>query len=237
MFKIKNYLLIILFLFSAFVHAEPDEKESLVTIHGFMGAGWNMYYISHSLENKNFNVKHWEYMSREKKIAEHAQDLVIYLQEIAFENPGKPIHFLTHSMGGLILRAAINHLLCPPEALIGKVVQLAPPNQGAVWGRFLGRFSLANYFGGDQSGYELMNEHDFEHLGQFPETKDIMVIAGNFSINPLIADDNDGTVAVSETYLTTAHQHFVIPVGHKSILFSKKASHLVNNFLCNKEEQ
>lgn len=235
MLKFKNYLFIILFSLSAYANAKSSEKEPLVTIHGFMGAGWNMYYISNSLDNKHLSVKHWEYPSREKKITEHAEELVVYLQKLALKNPGKPIHFLTHSMGGLILRAAINLPSCPSEAMIGKVVQLAPPNQGAVWGRLLGEFSLPNYFGGDQSGHELMNEHDFEHLGQFPETMDVLVVAGNFSINPWIEEDSDGTVAVSETYLTTPHQHVIIPVGHKSILFSKKTSRLVNAFL-NKDQ-
>lgn len=233
MSKIKNFLFIILISLSAYANAKSFEKETLVTVHGFLGASWNMHYISNYLENKNLNlkIKHWEYPSREKKIAEHAQDLAIYLQKLALKNPGEPIHFLTHSMGGLILRAAVNHPSCPPEALIGKTVQLAPPNQGAVWGRLLGEFSVSNYLGGDQSGYELMNAHDFEHLGQLPETMNVMVIAGNFSINPWIEEENDGTVAVSETHLTTPHQHVIIPVGHKSILFSKKTSRLVNAFL------
>lgn len=233
MLRILNYLFIVFLSLSACVNAL--EKESLVTIHGIFGTPWNMYYLSNSLENKKLCVKHWGYPSTEKKIVEHAQDLVVYLQKLALENPGKPIHFLTHSMGGLILRAAMNDPSCPPEAHIGKAVQLAPPNQGAAWGRLLGQFDLPHVIGGDKSGYELMTELDFEHLGQFPDTKDVMVIAGNFSLNPLITGENDGTVAVAETYLTTPHKHFVIYVGHKTILVSKKASLLANDFFRDEE--
>lgn len=234
MYKIVNYFFILFISLSTYASALSLENEQVVTIHGFFGTTWNMYYTSSFLESEKMVVNHWGYPSTEKKIVEHAQDLVIYLQELASKNPGEPIHFLTHSMGGLILRAAMNHPSCPPEAHIGKAVLLAPPNQGAVWGRLLGEFSISNFLGGNQSGYELMTEFDFEHLGQFPDTKDVMVVAGNFSINPLIDGENDGTVAVSETYLTTPHKHRVILIGHKTILFSRQVSLLVKSFFLDK---
>lgn len=228
--KIINYFFILFVSLSTYASALTLENEQLVTIHGFFGTTWNMLYTSSFLEDERMIVNHWEYPSTEKKIGEHANDLVSYLQKLASRNPGKPIHFLTHSMGGLILRAAMNHPSCPPEAHIGKAVLLAPPNQGAVWGRLLSEIPLSEYFGGNQSGYELMTETDFEHLGQFPEAKDVLVVAGNLSINPLIDGENDGTVAVSETYLTTPHKHVVFFIGHKTILFSRQVSLLVKSF-------
>lgn len=216
--------------FSAALQAGSLANEKVITIHGILGSPWNMYYLAGPLENEKMEVIHWGYPSRDKKIAEHAEDLVVMLQIEAEKNPGKPIHFLTHSMGGLILRAALNHPNCPSEAMIGSAVLLAPPNQGAAWGRLISEFYLANYFGKDQAGRELMTEQDFEHLGQFPPTMNVMVVAGNASINFFISGPNDGTVAVEETYLTTPHRHEIIFQGHKSILFSKEAALLVKNF-------
>lgn len=217
-------------LMSASLCANTLENEKVFTIHGFMGSSWNMYYVAGPLEDEHMDIIHWDYPSRDKTIKEHGADLVKALRDQATQNPGKPIHFLTHSMGGLILRAAVNHPECPPEALIGKAVLLAPPNQGAVWGRLLGQFSLAHAIGSDQAGRELLTEQDFEHLGQFPETMDVMVIAGNLSVNFLIEGENDGIVAVSETYLNTPHRHEIIWVGHKTILISKDATKLIRNF-------
>jgi hypothetical protein len=233
MFKIINYFFIIFVSLSTYVSAHTFENEQVVTIHGFYGTTWDFIYASRILEKEKICVKHWSYPSTEKHIVEHAHDLVIYLQQLAYQNPGKPIHFLTHSMGGLILRAALNCPSCPFEARVGKAVLLAPPNQGAAWGRLLGGFYLPNFVCGNKSGYELMTEFDFEHLGQFPVTKDVMVVAGNFSLNPLIDGDNDGTVTVSETYLSTPHKHVIIKVGHKTILFSTNVSKLVMNFFLN----
>ncbi|MBA3237665.1 MAG: hypothetical protein H0T62_04850 [Parachlamydiaceae bacterium] len=230
MSRITIYFFTIFVSLSTYVSAYSLQNEQLVTIHGFLGTPWNMHYTSLALEKEKMSVKHWKYPSTEKNIVEHAHDLVIYLQKLAFQNPGKPIHFLTHSMGGLILRAALSCPSCPYEAHIGKAVLLAPPNQGAVWGRYLGEFYLSNLFSGGKSGYELMTEFDFEHLGQFPDTKDVLVVAGNFSLNPLIDGDNDGTVAVAETYLSTPHKHVILNVGHKTILFSTNVSKLVKSF-------
>ncbi len=228
----NKFKVFIIFLFTAVaIHANACtfEEEKLVTTHGILGAPWNMYYLSGEVQRPEMTL-HWGYPSTEKKILQHGEDLALYLLEVAIENPGKPIHFLTHSMGGLVLRAALNHPCCPIEAHIGKAVLLAPPNQGSAWGRMLNRVSLANYLGRENSGEELMTTMDFEHLGPFPDTMKVMVIAGNFSYNPLINDENDGTVGVTETYLKTPHKHVVIKVGHKSILVNKQAACLTYNF-------
>ncbi|MBA3957439.1 MAG: hypothetical protein H0X51_03460 [Parachlamydiaceae bacterium] len=231
MAKLIRTFCFFLITWSTVAYATTLKNEKLITIHGFFGSPWNMYFLVKPLEKEQMSISHWGYASRDKKIQEHAEDLVRQLQEEAVQNPGKPINFLTHSMGGLILRAGLNHPDCPLEAKVGRAVLLAPPNQGAVWGRMIAEFSLANYIGRDQSGKELMTERDFEHLGQFPDTMEVMVIAGNFSLNVLIPGENDGTVAVEETYLTTPHQHVIIKQGHKSILLSKQASELAKDFL------
>lgn len=85
--------------------------------------------------------------------------------------------------------------------------------------------------GKDKAGQELMTEFDFEHLGQFPESLQVMVIAGNYSLNFLIDGENDGTIAVSETVLSTPHRHEVIKAGHKGILLNNDAAFLIKGFL------
>ncbi|MEI8365445.1 MAG: hypothetical protein WCF65_03410 [Parachlamydiaceae bacterium] len=226
----KAFFVIILLTLSSAISAAVHVQEKIITIHGFLGASWNMYYLGRVLEAEKMTVSHWSYPSREKKIQAHAEDLVRQLQQEALQNPGRTIHFLTHSMGGLVLRAAINHPGCPSEAKKGKAVLLAPPNQGAFWGRYLGKWAIANFVGKDQAGMELMTELNFEHLGAFPNTMDVLVIAGNQSLNKLIPGENDGSVTVAETYLTTPHRHVVIQAEHHTILFCKDAGNLTKWF-------
>lgn len=111
MHKITNYFFIILVTLGTSLHAISLENEKLFTIHGIFGSPWNMYYLAGPLENEKMDITHWGYPSRDKKIVEHGADLVLELQKTALENPGQPIHFMTHSMGGLILLSSEAALL------------------------------------------------------------------------------------------------------------------------------
>lgn len=215
-----KYFLLAQFVFLS-LHAQEDHKQ-LVCIHGFLGAPWNMHLFSKNFTKKGWEVTNWGYSSRDKTIQSHSKDLVIELCKLANKHPGKAIDFLAHSMGCLVLRAALNHPDCPQEAKIGKAVLLAPPNKGSSYAHFLNGFSFIRSFAKDKSGKELLTEDDFEHLGQMPSTiENVLVIAGNYGYNPVIPGENDGTVAVAETCLSTPHQHIVLNTGHKSILFNK----------------
>lgn len=227
MLNFKSFIITCLFFFCFSLQA----GQQLVCIHGLLGAPWNLFYYEYSFINNGWDVLNWGYSSLNKTIEEHANDLVIELNKLALEKPGYPLHFVCHSMGGLVLRAAVNHPNCPLEAQIGKAVLLGTPNQGASWGRFLEQFSLVKKIGKDKSALQLMTKENFDHLGQFPETMEVMVIAGNFSLNPLIKEDNDGIVTVAETVLSTPHKHVTLYVGHKGMLISKQAMEHVKMFL------
>ncbi len=182
-----------------------------------------MHFFAKNLKKEGWRVVNWEYQSRDRSIEAHAETLVAKLMELATSNPGKPINFVTHSMGGLIVRAAVNHPSCPLEAKVGKAVMLSPPNQGSNWGRLIGKYSIIKKLVKEASGRELTAETDFEHLGELPSTMKVLVIAGDLSLNPFIKEKNDGIVTVGETKLTSPHKHIVLKRGHSSIVFSKKA--------------
>ena len=128
----------------------------------------------------------WDYPSSSQTIEEHSQLLVAELQKCAQHHKGEPIHFVTHSLGGIILRAALNHPDCPEEAKIGRAVLLAPPNQGSSFARFLNRFKLMKKILGQKSGKQLLTANTFDYLGQFPEKLDVLIISGTFGYNPII---------------------------------------------------
>jgi len=212
----------------------PAQKiQSVMLIHGILGSPWNMKYYADLFSDEGVTVNNWGYASRDKRILEHAKDLVIELQRMAKTKPGHPINFVAHSMGGLVLRGAINHPKCPFEAKIGRTVLLAPPNQGASWGKFLHSFPFLRVFTREKADTELMTAENFEYLGQFPPTMDVLVIAGDWNFNPVIKGENDGTVAVKETFLSTPHLHSIVNTGHKTILINQEALQLTENFIKN----
>ena len=110
--------------------SEPPQKlesQTVVLVHGFLRSKLNMSAVSHSLKKEGWQVVNWSYPSRKRRIEEHSDKLVLQLNKIAKQNPNQPISFVTHSMGGLIVRCALNHPDCPKEAKLGKAVLIAPP--------------------------------------------------------------------------------------------------------------
>lgn len=211
-----------------------SKEESVVCIHGFMGASWNMHFLEKKLRKDGWDTINWHYPSRDRFIEEHAKELVSYLISLVDRKPKTPIHFVAHSMGSLVLLAALNDPLCPQEAKVGKVVLLAPPLKGSYWARWVGQFSLIRWIAKDFSGYELMTKPNFDDLGNYPSSLEgVLVIAGSLGFNPICGEKNDGTLALKETFLSTPHERAEIKRGHKTIIFSKKAHTLISQFLKN----
>jgi len=111
----------LIFLFYFFTTA-LSASEAVCCIHGFMRSSASMEPMAKAFRREGYQASSWGYPSREKSLEEHAESLVKELQERAKQSPGRPIHFVTHSFGGIILRAALNHDQCPEEAKIGRAV-------------------------------------------------------------------------------------------------------------------
>ena len=202
--------------------AEPPPPAALVCIHGFMSPKWTMGPMVSSFRKQGWTVYHYAYPSRSKTIEEHAEDLVTTLTGIAKNGPGRPISFVTHSMGGLVLRTALNQPSCPPEAKQGGAVLLGPPNQGSSFARALSHHRFARWLVGSHAGRELMTTpvDGFDRLGTFPMQTRLLIVAGTFGCNPWLHEPNDGKVCVAETCLPTPHRHEQLHVGHSWMALS-----------------
>jgi hypothetical protein len=207
--------------------------ESVVCIHGFMVTPRSMRMVSRFLQCGGADTYVWGYPSRKRILQEHGCHLVCFLQQLAAQNPGKPINFVAHSTGGLVLRAALNLPGCPEEAKIGRVVLLAPPNKGAVLARRFHEFYPARLVLGTKSGRQLMCycPKDIARLGEFPECLDILVVAGYRGSKIFFNEPNDRFVTLKETMLDRPHKRMELNISHDQMLSSRAVLHIVNNFI------
>lgn len=206
----RNSFLAALFLMNSMV------SDHVICIHGFLPTPFSMNKMHNGLWSKGYYSHVYKYPSTKYTIATQGVRLNTYLQKLARKYPGERFHFVAHSMGGLVLRAAMNHESFPEEMRNGKAVLIGTPNKGSYLARQLGTYLLPRLVMGDNAGKELRKytEKNIVQLGQFPDGYPVLVIAGTKGMNPLLDGVSDGTVLVEETRLETEHAFYTVHARH-----------------------
>ncbi|MFZ0566178.1 MAG: alpha/beta hydrolase [Chlamydiales bacterium] len=209
-------------------------EESVVCIHGFMTSARSMYPLKQALKDTEYSIYLWSYPSRRKTIEGSAQLLVCFLQDIACRKPGRTINFITHSIGALVLRAALNLPGCPQEAKMGRAALIAPPNKGSDLARRFSQVSLIRMAMGSKSGQQLMTytEKDIICLGNFPECMKVLIIGGSEGSTLWFNRPNDTFLAIDEIGLNTPYYWKTYPVTHGKLLKFKAIHNLIRLFFC-----
>lgn len=207
---------------------------SVLDIHGFMVTPNAMLKLERTLLKAGLNVFPYKYDARNETIECHAIRLKERLKKMACSSPQEPINFVCHSIGGVVLRAALSLPDCPEEAKVGRAVLLAPPNQGSFLARKFRNVLPLRWVLGTKSGWELMyyTPSDMERLGQFPCTMQVLVIAGARGTRIAFQGRlNDCYLAVEETRLNTPHALIVLDVTHGGLLTSDLSLRITRDFL------
>jgi triacylglycerol lipase len=206
--------------------------ESVVLLHGLGLNSSSMRTIRQALKADGYRVCSVNYPSREHPIDTLVTRFV--RPRIARCFPEKAsgrlqLHFVTHSMGGILVR----RLSTLPDSTqyfrVGRVVMIAPPNQGS---EVVDSMAGSWWFGGaldawgGPAGHELGTDPEsmpsrLARLGPPPFI--FGVIAANKSLDPLfsewIAGRDDGKVAVENTKLEGMSDFIEIPASHTLILW------------------
>lgn len=203
--------------------AESDLRGTVVLLHGLGRTPRAMWPISLAARHRGYSVVNFGYHSRRSGIAEHAASVAERIKRLEARE-ARALYFVTHSLGGIVLRHAVASGLVD-AARIARVVMLSPPNQGSDVARFVCEHRLAGPVSRrllGPSGPELASGEG-GIVRQLPPVEfETGVIAGSRAANPLfrrvLRAANDGTVTVADTMVPGMRDHLVVRHGHTFIM-------------------
>ena len=206
--------------------------ECVILLHGLARTAHSMQRMQRALERSGYFVANVDYPSRDHKIEMLAPIAIEDGLAQCATNPGtSEVHFVTHSLGGILVRV---YLVENTIDNLGRVVMLAPPNQGSVAVDELVQIPGFEWLNGP-AGYQLGKGPKSVPLSLGVPNFDFSVIAGDRTIDPItsavLPNPDDGRVSVSDTRLEGMRDFVVVPVSHAMIMQDRDVIRLVMNYL------
>lgn len=204
--------------------AQAGVEETVILVHGLWMRGWVMAPLALRLRRCGFRVVAFSYPSVRCSLSQNARRLSRFAAGIA----GERLHFVGHSLGGLVL---LQMLAECPEARTGRVVLMGTPYRASHSARKLARIAPGRGLIGRGLAQWL---EQATHAGAVGS--EVGAIAGCRSIGfgrllGGLPRPNDGVVAVDETRVPGARDHVVLKASHSGMLVSAAAARQVCAFL------
>ncbi len=111
---------------------EATVPALVVLLHGLSRSARSMRRLEEQIALAGYRTLNWDYPGRRHSLpglVDRFRDLLAGLDEGDREG-GRKVHFVTHSLGGLIVRGALTRE--PVQVHPGRIVMIAPPNKGVV---------------------------------------------------------------------------------------------------------
>ncbi|MEN8693182.1 MAG: alpha/beta hydrolase [Akkermansiaceae bacterium] len=202
------------------------EGDRVVFLHGLWRSHHAMDDLAFELNQQGYETRNLPYPSFRKSLDEIVEEVAEQLGDSE-----KKTHFVTHSMGGVVLRKlAHDH----PDKVTGRVVMLAPPNQGSEVIDWLEDCSVAKWALGP-GGMSLSTEEVMNKVPKLSGENEVGVIMGDQKnlrlFQPLFEGENDGIVTVEGGMAEGVSQLIVVPENHAFIMASPEVKNQILVFL------
>ena len=215
----------------ASAQAESSAAHCVVLLHGIGGFGLILKSMELGLEKEGYLVANVSYPSLARPIESLAVEAVEKGLERCHSEGLSRIHFVTHSMGGILVR---QYLATREIEGLERVVMLAPPNQGSQFADYLGASPLAKVY--DPEALAQLGTGEASILRRLgPADFELGVIAGTRNRRALLpgapAETSDGVVAVEETKAASMNDFLEVPATHTGIVWNKEVRRQTVYFL------
>lgn len=199
------------------------DREAVILLHGLARTSTSMNKMQEALEDEGFKTCNIDYPSTQHRISILAQEHIVPKIKACVGNIDSSIHFVTHSMGGILVRYFAKHALISP---MGRVVMLSPPNQGSEVVDALGDTWFFEFVNGP-AGKELGTDTGSMPLRLGPANFEVGIITGSRSINLILSlmieGRDDGKVSVERARLEGMKDFIVLASTHPFIMRNAKA--------------
>lgn len=207
----------------------PGLSDNVILLHGLARTDRSMHKLEQALLEQGYCVDNVRYESTRHDIETLSEQAIG--AALATCPAGQPVHFVTHSLGGILVRQYLeNHRI----ENLGRVVMLGPPNKGSEVVDKLAEFPGFHFINGD-AGMQLGTGATSvpNRLGR--ADFDLGIIAGTRSVNLLLSSiipgADDGKVSVENTRLEGMRDHLEMPVTHTFMMQNTEVIEQVIHYL------
>lgn len=204
--------------------------STVILLHGLGRTRRSMEWLAGQIAKAGYAVLNLGYPSTRLSITDAAGHVQSMLAARLTAPPGL-IHFVTHSLGGIVVRALLQQ---HRPGNLGRVVMLGPPNQGSEVTDRLASLPWYRWATGP-AGQELGTRPTSTPNTLGPVDYEVGVIAGRASLNPVfsawLGGPNDGKVAVKRTAVPGLTDLLVVPRSHTFLMRSRAVAEQVLHFL------
>jgi len=208
-----------------------DRRECVVLVHGLNRTALSMKPMEWFLKRHGYDVVNVTFPTRRCNVEELANRSLHGVISSRVPADATRVHFVTHSLGGIVVR---QYLADRKISNLGRVVMLAPPNNGSEIADGLRRFYLGRCFLG-KSGCQMGTAPEDVPRRLGPVCFDLGIIMGDCSVNPLyrrtLPSPNDGTVSVESAKVAGMKSFLVTHSDHTFIIWRAQTFRQVFAFL------
>jgi len=212
-------------------------RQHVILLHGLWLNRHVMDLLARRIRKAGFQTHCLSYPSMKESPSDNARYLHDYLQSLSLDKQGakeQPVHFVAHSLGGLVVLNFLNQF---PDFPVGRVVLLGSPVLGSNSARQLVNHPFGNRLLGrsiEENGLlgGMTFKQDQTNVGEQDGRHEIGMIAGTlaFGLGALLGrgghekEPNDGVVSVSETRMSDIADHICVRVSHSGLLVSRQVA-------------